>query len=106
MRFMRFDDKTARTAETEKNKLAKIENVFDQVVKTCRRVVKPSKYIVIDETMVSFRGGVAFMQYNPAKPDRYAMKVSLVNLFPKNFLIIYSLFFRFTQPAMASRAPC
>lgn len=75
MRFMRFDDKVVRTAETEKNRLAKIEKVFDRVVKNSRKLFKPSKVIVVDETMVSYRGGVAFKQYNPANPDPYAMKV-------------------------------
>lgn len=41
----------------------------------CQRNYRPSGYVTIDETILSFRGRCGFRVYTPNKPDRYGLKL-------------------------------
>ncbi|KAH9628550.1 hypothetical protein HF086_001157 [Spodoptera exigua] len=53
----------------------KIYPLIHKVVDNFRRLYLPGDVIVVDESMVKFRGKLIILTYNPAKTDRYGMKI-------------------------------
>lgn len=53
----------------------KVKPLLDKVIRTTLSLYKPGNTIVVDETMVPFRGRLCFKQYNPPKPSAYAIKI-------------------------------
>lgn len=72
---IRFDDRSARKAREERDKLAPIREVFERWVQCCKKCYNPGGSVTIDEEMVPFRGKCPFRQYMKAKPDPYGIKV-------------------------------
>lgn len=73
--FLRFDDKETRSHRREKDKLAPIRDVFDELNLCLLRYYVPSEYLTVDEQLVPFRGRCSFKQYMPSKPDKYGLKI-------------------------------
>lgn len=80
MQCLSFDDRHRRrqlqasAANTARDKLAPIRNVFDAWVAKLKVMYVPGAFITVDEQMVPFRGRAGFVQYLPNKPDRYGIK--------------------------------
>ena len=74
-RFIRFDDKSTRTARRAEDKLAPIREIFDEINKLLLRYYTPHEYLTVDEQLVPFRGCCPFKQYLSSKPDKYGMKI-------------------------------
>lgn len=55
--------------------LHRVRPIFDELIKKFQDFFQPNKKIAIDEAMCAFRGRLHFRVYNPAKPDRYGMKM-------------------------------
>lgn len=53
----------------------KLKPLFDRIVQRFQDVYKPGKEVVIDETMVPFRGRIFFRQYIPGKRHKYGLKL-------------------------------
>lgn len=53
----------------------KIDPLIHKVVNNFRSLYIPSDIIVVDESMVKFHGKLLIRTYNPAKTDRYGMKI-------------------------------
>ncbi|XP_066595467.1 piggyBac transposable element-derived protein 4-like [Prorops nasuta] len=62
LKFLHFSDDT--TARTE-DRLHKIRNIIEAIVDNFKSSIKPGKNIVIDESMVPWRGRLGFRQYIP-----------------------------------------
>ncbi|XP_014486513.1 PREDICTED: piggyBac transposable element-derived protein 4-like [Dinoponera quadriceps] len=71
LKYLHFSDNT--TARTE-DRLYKIRNVFEAIVHTFKSTIKPGKNIVIDESMIPWRGRLIFRQYIPGKRHKYGIK--------------------------------
>lgn len=76
---LRFDDKTTRPTRKETDKLAAIRDVWDCFIKNCKAYYSPHEYLTIDEQLVGFRGKCPFKVYIPQKPDKYGMKIVMIN---------------------------
>lgn len=61
--------------EDKTDKLYKIRNMFTKITENFRRIAKPGKYVVIDETMIPWRGRLGFRQYIKNKSHRYGVKL-------------------------------
>lgn len=72
LKFLHFSDNT--TARTE-DRLNKIRNIVQAIVDTFKSSIKPGKNIVIDESMVPWRGRLGFRQYIPGKRHKYGVKL-------------------------------
>lgn len=71
LKFLHFPDNT--TARTE-DRLHKIRIIIEAIVDNFKSSVKPGKNIVIDESMVPWRGRLGFRQYIPGKRHKYGVK--------------------------------
>lgn len=61
--------------EDQTDKLYKIRNMFTKITENFRRIANPGKYVVIDETMIPWRGRLGFRQYIKNKSHRYGVKL-------------------------------
>jgi hypothetical protein len=57
------------------DRLGKISPLFDKLVKKYQEVYTPGEDIVIDETLVPWRGRLIFKQYIPNKAHKYGIKL-------------------------------
>ncbi|XP_043271936.1 piggyBac transposable element-derived protein 4-like [Venturia canescens] len=76
---LRFDDKTTRGERRETDKFAPIREVWEQFLSNCKLNYNPASYVTIDEQLVSFRGRCPFKVYNGSKPDKYGIKILMLN---------------------------
>lgn len=53
----------------------KVKPLFDKIVQRFQEVYKPGEEVVIDESMVPFRGRIFFRQYIPGKRHKYGLKL-------------------------------
>ena len=72
LKFLHFSDNT--TADQE-NRLNKIQNIINKISEGFKCVVIAGKDIVIDESMVPWRGRLRFRQYLPGKSHKYGIKL-------------------------------
>ncbi|KAJ8945470.1 hypothetical protein NQ314_009222 [Rhamnusium bicolor] len=57
------------------NRLHKIENIISKLLQNFQKVMQPGNILVIDESMVPFRGRLHFRQYIPNKTHKYGVKL-------------------------------
>ena len=55
--------------------LYKVCPVLDRVLETYKIHYKPQKNLSIDESMVGFKGRLAWIQYMPKKPKKWGIKI-------------------------------
>nr|XP_033342845.1 piggyBac transposable element-derived protein 4-like [Megalopta genalis] len=72
LKYLHFTDNTTDRIE---DRLYKVRDIVDKIVRTSRNTVKPGKNIVIDESMVPWRGRLSFRQYIPGKRHKYGIKM-------------------------------
>ncbi|KAJ8939812.1 hypothetical protein NQ314_010973 [Rhamnusium bicolor] len=53
----------------------KIQSLLDKIFNNIQDLYLPGNTIVIDESMLPFRGRLVFRQYNPSKAHKYGIKV-------------------------------
>lgn len=76
---IRFDDKTTRGVRKQQDKLAAIREVWDKFIKNCTNSYTPYEYCTIDEQLMGFRGKCPFRIYMSSKPDKYGLKIVMLN---------------------------
>lgn len=72
LRYLHFSNNT--TARNE-DRLNKIRDVIEAFVDTFTSSIRPGKNIVIDESMIPWRGCLGFRQYIPGKRHKYGVKI-------------------------------
>ena len=73
LRLIHFaDNKSPRNDEDRLHKVRKLLTLLEKNFTACK---KPGENIVVDETMVPWRGRLLFRQYNPSKAHRYGVKI-------------------------------
>lgn len=72
LRFWHFaDNKKAPQGD----RIYKIRDLVERVVKNYHETMEPGEYMAIDESMVPFRGRLIFNQYIPGKAHKYGVKL-------------------------------
>ena len=61
--------------ENNTEKLFKVEKIINLAIKQFRWALTPGKDVVIDETMIPWRGRLGFRQYIPGKAHKYGVKL-------------------------------
>lgn len=75
LRFIRFDDKSTRSARRKTDKLAPIRDVWEKVTANFKKYYIPSQNLTIDEQLMPCRCRCSFIQFMPKKPDKYGIKI-------------------------------
>ncbi|XP_046739030.1 uncharacterized protein LOC124407196 [Diprion similis] len=78
-RMIRFDNKYTRPQRRQIDKFAPIREVWESFISNCTKFYTPASYCTIDEQLVSFPGRCPFKVYNRLKPDKYGIKIVMLN---------------------------
>ncbi|CAH2093601.1 unnamed protein product [Euphydryas editha] len=73
LRCWHFVDNEASRDPQER--LYKIKPLLDLVINNWKSLHTPGECVVIDESMMPFRGRISFRQYNPSKAHKYGLKI-------------------------------
>jgi len=76
---LRFDDKNTRQERVAQHRLAPIKELWDAFMENCKKYYSPSTNCTIDEQLLSFRGHFSARMYIPNKPDKYGIKIVMLN---------------------------
>lgn len=76
---LRFDDRNTRQARRESDKFAPIRNIWEKFVDNSKLFYTPSEYCTVDEQLLGFRGRCPFRVYMRSKPDKYGIKIIMMN---------------------------
>uniref|UniRef100_A0A1B0C8C5 PiggyBac transposable element-derived protein domain-containing protein n=1 Tax=Lutzomyia longipalpis TaxID=7200 RepID=A0A1B0C8C5_LUTLO len=79
LRFLRFDNCTARKTSKPKDKLAPIREVWEIFDCLLAKYYIPGENLTIDEQLVDYRGKCPFKQHMPSKPGKYGLKIFWLN---------------------------
>ena len=76
LRFLHLNDSQTQPQreQTGFDKLYKIRPLLDLLTASFRDNYTPSQFLSIDESMISFKGRLSFLQYLPKKPHKWGMK--------------------------------
>ena len=75
LRSLHFCDNLKGYLESVTSKLKKIESVYDCLRKSFRESFYPYQNVVIDESLVLWRGNLSFRQYIPSKRHQFGIKL-------------------------------
>ena len=73
LRFLHFEDNENPNCESAK--LYKIERITCEIINNFKEAQDPGEDIVIDETMIPFRGRLGFRKYIQGKTPKYGIKL-------------------------------
>lgn len=73
------------------DRLHKIRNILNRIINNFQKTMKPDKEVVIDETMMPWRGRLVFRQYLPAKTHKYGIKIYKVCT-PEGYTYNFSIY--------------
>ena len=75
--FLHLNDSTVQPQQGKDNYdcLHKVRRILSHFNAKVKEVYNPTKHISVDEGMITVKGRLAFEQYTPAKPVKYAIKV-------------------------------
>lgn len=72
LKYLHFsDNKTCRIEDP----LNKIKDIMEEIISTFKSTIKLGKTVVIDESMILWRGRLRFRQYIKGKRHKYGIKV-------------------------------
>ena len=74
--FWHFNNNTEITADS--NRLIKIQPLFDHFLPKFQTFYMPEREIILDESMIPWRGRLFFRTYNPAKIIKYGLLIRAV----------------------------
>jgi len=74
-RFLRFDDKTARSERCKADNMCSICDVWETVNKNLGNHYIQSENLTVDEQLMPCRDRCSVIQYMPSKPDKYGIKI-------------------------------
>lgn len=70
LKFIHFADNSVK----DKDRLRKLKPLLDKLLNNFKQVLSPGREIIIDESMIPWRGRLLFKQYIPSKSHKYGVK--------------------------------
>lgn len=64
------------TAENTNDSCPKVGEVLDKLVDNYQKMYAPGENVMIDESLILWRGRLRFRQYIPSKTHRYGIKIN------------------------------
>ena len=76
LKFLHLNDSRQQPSRGEPgyDKLYKVRPLLNLVLENFQSMYTPTQSLSIDESMVGFKGRLAFLQYMPKKPQKWGMK--------------------------------
>ena len=76
LRFLHLNDSETQPQRGAPgfDKLYKIRPLLNMLVESFKDCYTPSQFLSVDESMISFKGRLSFLQYLPKKPHKWGMK--------------------------------
>ena len=76
LRFLHLNDSETQPQRGEPgfDKVYKIRPLLNLLLPTFKKNYTPTQFLSIDESMISFKGRLSFLQYLPKKPHKWGMK--------------------------------
>ena len=76
MKFLHLNDSEAQPQRGDPafDKLYKVRPLLDIVLENFKTSCQPGQHISIDESMISYKGHLSFVQYLPKKPHKRGLK--------------------------------
>ena len=76
LKFLHLNDSEVQPARGEPayDKLYKVRPFLSQVLENYKLNYKPHQQLSIDESMISYKGRLSFIQYMPKKPHKWGLK--------------------------------
>ena len=76
LRFLHLNDSETQPQRGAPgfDKLYKIRPLLNILVESFKDCYTPSQFLSVDESMISFKGRLSFLQYLPKKPHKWGMK--------------------------------
>ena len=76
MKFLHLNDSEVQPQRGDPafDKLYKVRPFLDLVVENFKSYYQPHQHIAIDESMISYKGRLSFIQYLPKKPHKWGLK--------------------------------
>ena len=76
LKFLHLNDSRRQPARGQPgyDKLYKVRPLLEAVVRNFQANYSPSENLSINESMIGFKGRLAFLQYMPKKPQKWGMK--------------------------------
>jgi len=70
--------KLYKVARKNTDRLYKIKPLMDIIFQKTQTLYTPRETLVIDESMIAFRGRLVFRHYNPSKSHKYVIKIIFI----------------------------
>ncbi len=77
MRFIRCDNKSERN-RTSSDKFTMVREIWERFINNSQSSLIPSKYLTIDEQLLTCKTRCSFIQYMPDKPEKFGLKFWLL----------------------------
>ena len=76
LKFLHLNDGDAQPARGEPghDKLFKVRPFLDLLLENFKSTYQPGQHISIDESVISYKGRLSFIQYLPKKPHKWGLK--------------------------------
>jgi len=84
LRVLHFSDNKKPNAQ---NRFWKLDNFFPNLLQKFKSSINPGEYLSLDESLVEFKGRLAFKQYIPSKRCRFGIKFFVVVDKETNFVL-------------------
>ena len=78
LRFIRFDQRNARSERLKTDKFALISEIWNDFVENCKKAYIPEAELTIDEQLFPTKARCRFTQYMGNKPDKFGIKFWLL----------------------------
>ena len=75
LHFYEHINPALRVPDLERDRMRRIRMVFDSLRELFKKSYNPSKNLVIDESLVLWRGNIVFRMYIPSKRHRFGFKI-------------------------------
>jgi hypothetical protein len=78
LRYIRFDDKSSRSARLVENKFALFSEIWDLFNENCQGHYTPNENLSVDEQLFPTKARCRFTQFMPNKPDKFGIKFWII----------------------------
>ena len=74
MKYLRFDLKSERRRNLEKDKFCSASSLWNPFIENCQKAFRPNANITVDEQLLPCKARCKFIQYMANKPDKFVIK--------------------------------
>ena len=88
MKYLRFDLKSERRRNLEKDKFCLASSLWNLFIENCQKAFRPNYNITVDEQLLLCKARCKFTQYMANKPDKFGIKFWMAVDVETNYLML------------------